>query len=167
MTIDVFTHQLSGKDWPTVLNVMRGDLIRVTGTSESNGITMTLSISGGRGSQSSSDRNWAIQWDTNDARASHTLRLLSRTGQNEEIQLAETKVVVYDKPPVAFEYVPDSNLFINQYIIQTQVTSMPKSVEWIVDDKSRGVESIVDGKVSFPLNQLLPGGPRVVGRISR
>ena len=165
MTFDIVTHVLSGADWPKVLNVMRGDVIRATGASDSNGVTMTMAITGGKGRRSSSDRNWVVQWDTRDARSAHTVTLLSKTGQNEEVQLAETKLIVHDAPPLKFEKHNDSTLFINTYQVVSDLTSRPKSVEWIVDGMSRGVESIVDGKAPFALNQLLPGTHQVVGRV--
>ena len=165
MTFENVTHNLLGTDWPKVLNVMRGDVIRATGTSDSNGVTMTMAITGGKGRRSSNDRNWVVQWDTSDARSAHTIALLSKTGQNDEFQVAETKLIVHDVPPIKFEKHKDSNLFINVYQLISELSSIPKSVEWIVDGRSRGIESIVNGQAPFALNLLLPGTHQVVGRV--
>ena len=164
MTTEIQSHRLGSKNWPSVIHLMRGDILRVSGVSDQNGVMMTLSISGGRGTTSTTEQNWNLQWVTGEGRESYTVRLLRKAGVAPELQIAETKVVLHDRPPV--RVMPDSeDIFIKFFRVESEIPVPYQSVEWTIDEKSVPTEDIVKGRCAFPLNGVLPGSYRLGGRV--
>ncbi|WP_395090585.1 hypothetical protein [Armatimonas sp.] len=151
--------------WPREIHIMRGDIVRVVGKSDQNGVEMSLFVVGGLGVVAT-ERAWTLKWTAQSDRAFYVVSLRRRVGARPEEKVAEMRVYVYDTPPASFRIQEETDIITHRCELQCAIKETIRSVDFEVGNIALRNELVEENQCNLSFSGLLPGTHSVSGRVN-